>query len=103
MMKYKEQKKLLTYLVFKNKNGEDLTQLYLKSDVILLADVFKKTINTFSEEDGINPLYCVSLASYTWQCGMKYYNIKIQTTSRWRYDFVVREQFYRWNLIRFGR
>ena len=102
MMKYKEQKKLLTYLVLKNKNGEGLTQLYLKSDVILSADVFEKILKKFSEENGINPLYCVSLPSYTWQRGIKYSNIKIQTTSRWRYDFVVREQFYRWNLIRFG-
>ena len=27
---------------------------------------------------GINPLFCVSLPGYTWQCGLKYTDIKIQ-------------------------
>ena len=26
-----------------------------------------------------NPLYCVSLPGYTWQCGLKYTTIKLQT------------------------
>ena len=38
------------------KNGEDLTHLYLKSDVILLADVFEKFNKISFEEYGINPL-----------------------------------------------
>ena len=51
----------------------------MKSDVILLADVFEKFIKISVEEYGINPLYCVSLPGYTWQCGMKYTNINLQT------------------------
>ena len=64
---------------FNIKNGEELTQLYLKSDVILLADVFEKFISTSYETFKINPLYCVSLPGYTWECGLKYTNIKLQT------------------------
>ena len=30
------------------------------------------------KESDINPLYCVNLPGYTWQCGLKY-NIKLQT------------------------
>ena len=26
-----------------------------------------------------NPLFCVSLPGYTWQCGMKHTDIKLQT------------------------
>ena len=64
---------------FNIKNGEELTQSYLKSDVILLADVFEKFIKISIEEYGINPLYCVSLPDYTWQCGLKYTGINLQT------------------------
>ena len=64
---------------FNIKNGKELTELYLKSDVISLADVFEKFIKISVEEFGINPLYCVSLPGYTWQCGMKYTDIKLQT------------------------
>ena len=56
-----------------------MTELYLKSDVILLADVFEKFIEISIEEYGNNPLHCVSLPGYTWQCGMKYTDIKLQT------------------------
>ena len=64
---------------FNIKNGEELTQLYLKSDLILLADVFEKFVKISVEEYGINPLYCVSLPGYTLQCGLKNNGIILQT------------------------
>ena len=51
---------------FNIKNGEELTQICLKSDVLLLACVFEKFIKVSVNEFGINPLYCVSSPSYTW-------------------------------------
>ena len=27
----------------------------------------------------INPLFCVSLPGFTWQCGLKYTNLRLQT------------------------
>ena len=65
--------------MFHIKIGEELTKLYLKSDVILLADVFEKFIQISFEEYGNNPLNCVSLPGYTWQRGMNYTDIKLQT------------------------
>ena len=65
--------------LFNIKDGEELTKLYCKSDVILLADVFEKFVNVSTEEYKINPLYCVSLPGYTYQCALKYTNIKLQT------------------------
>ena len=54
--------------IFKIKNGRELAELYLKTDVILLADVFEKLIKVSIKEFGINPLYSVRLPGYTWQC-----------------------------------
>ena len=51
----------------------------MKSDVRLLACVFKKFVKISVNEYGINPLYCVSLFGYTWQCGLKYTGINLQT------------------------
>ena len=65
--------------VFENKNGEELTEIYLKSDVLLLACVFEKFLKVSVNEFGINPLYCVSLPGYTWECGLKYTGINLQT------------------------
>ena len=64
---------------FNIKTEKELTELYLKSDVILRADVFEKFIKISIKEFEINPLYCVSLPGYTWECGMKYTNINLRT------------------------
>ena len=64
--------------LFNIKNGE-LTPLYLESDVFLLTCVFEKFIKVSINEFDIIPLYCVSLDGCTWQCGLKYTNIKIRT------------------------
>ena len=64
---------------FNNKNGEELTEIYLKSDVLLLTCVFEKFIKVSVGESRINPLYCLSLPGYTWQCDLKYTGINLQT------------------------
>ena len=64
---------------FNIKNGEELTEIYLKSDVFLLACVFGKFIKVSVNEFGNNPLYCVSVPGYTWQCGSKYTRINLQS------------------------
>ena len=65
--------------LFDIKKGKKLTKLYLKSDVILQVDNFKNFVKVSTEEYGIIPLYCVSLPGYTYQCAMKYTDIKLQT------------------------
>ena len=41
--------------------------------------MFEKLIKVSVNEFGINPLYRVSLPGYTWQCGLKYTDIKSRT------------------------
>ena len=65
--------------IFNIKDGEELTEIYLKSDVLLLACVFENFIKVSLNEYKINPLYCVSLPGYTWECGLKYTGINLQT------------------------
>ena len=60
-------------------NGEELAEIYLKSDGLLLSCVFEKIIKISVNEYGINLLYCVSLPGYTWQCGLKYTGINLET------------------------
>ena len=64
---------------FNFKNGDELTQIYWKSDVLMLTCVLEKFLKVSVNEVGINPLYCVSLPGYTWQCGLKYTGIILQT------------------------
>ena len=65
--------------IFDIKNGEELTEIYIKSDVLLLACVFEIFIKVSVIEFGINQLHCVSLPGYTWECGLKYTGINLQT------------------------
>ena len=57
---------------FEIENGGELTERYLKSDVLLLTCVFENFVKVSVNEFGINHLYCVSLPGYNWQCGLKY-------------------------------
>ena len=65
--------------IFNIKIGEDLTNLYSKSDVFLLTCICEKYIKVSTNGFGINPLYCVSLPGFTWHCGLKYTGIELQT------------------------
>ena len=77
--------------LFNNKNGEELTEVYLKSDIVLLACVFEKFIKLSVNEYGIDPLYCVSLPGYTGQCRLEYTGINLQTPQDKDMIFVMRE------------
>ena len=50
---------------FNIKNARELTEMYLKSDVLLLTCVFEKYIKVSINEFDINPIFCVSLPGYT--------------------------------------
>ena len=51
----------------------------MKSHVLLLACVFEKFMKVSINEIGIIALNCVSAPGYTWQCGLNYTDVKLQT------------------------
>ena len=61
----------------KIKNGRELPMLYLKMDVLQLADVFENFVESSTREYKINPLYSYSLPGYTWKAGLKLTNIRL--------------------------
>ena len=44
----------------------------------MLTDTFEKLFKVSIKDSDIISLYCMSLLGYTWQCGMKYTDIKLQ-------------------------
>ena len=65
--------------LFNIKNGEELTYLYSKSDVLLLTCVFEKIAKVSVNEFSIIPLCFVSSPGYTWECGLNHTGINLQT------------------------
>ena len=57
--------------------AQELTELYLKMDVLQLTDVFENFVEKSTLEYGINPLYRYSLPGYTWKAGLKLTKIKL--------------------------
>ena len=66
---------------FDIKNGEELTEIYLKSDILLLTCVFEKAIKVSVNEIGNNPLYSVPTKLYLAVCN-EIYRKKLTNTSR---------------------
>jgi hypothetical protein len=66
---------------FKCKTLQDYHDIYLKTDVLILADAFEKfrTFNLYHHE--IDPCYCFSLPGLTWECGLKYTNVELELLS----------------------
>ena len=71
--------------LFNIQNGRELTELYNKADVILLADIFEKFIKVSMLEFDINPLYHISLPGTTWSDGLKYTKVELELIKKCRF------------------
>ena len=64
--------------VFKCKTMKDYHDVYLKSDVLLLADVFSEFREECYLSYGLDPAHYVSLPGYSWECALKYSGVQLQ-------------------------
>ena len=56
---------------YKCKNMQDFHDVYVKLDVVLLADCLENFGRVGIQEYGIDQAHCWMLARYTWQCCLK--------------------------------
>ena len=56
----------------------DYHNLYLQSDVLLLADVFETFRNMAHESYGLDPVHYISLASYSWDAMLKMTKVTLE-------------------------
>ena len=66
---------------FKMKTKVDYHDLYLKTDVLLLADVFKKFIKTCLDYHGLDPCHYFSSTGLSWDAMLKMTGRKLQLIS----------------------
>ena len=62
---------------FKCNNHGELVDLYLKSDVLLLSDIFERFRDATLKYFEIDPCHCFSSPGLTWDCGLKFTGIKL--------------------------
>jgi hypothetical protein len=62
---------------FNCRNHIDFISLYLKSNVLLLADCFEKFRDVNMKNFKIDPCHCYSVPGLTWQGGLKFTKIKL--------------------------
>ena len=68
-----------SFILFFFKNGEELTKIFIKSDVLILSYVFEKFLTGSISDFNFNPMYYVFPPGFSRQCGLKYTNINLQT------------------------
>ena len=66
---------------FDMKNMSDYHDHYLKKDVLLLADVFEKLIDTCLKFYGLDPCRCFSSPGLSWDAMLKMTEIKLEKIS----------------------
>ena len=63
---------------FQMKTFGEYHDLYLRSDVILLADVFESFRKMCMEEHAIDPAHCLSAPNLSWHCMLKYTGVNLE-------------------------
>ncbi|XP_031633765.1 uncharacterized protein LOC116347343 [Contarinia nasturtii] len=57
---------------------QEYTKIYLKTDVLLLADIFENFRDNCIKLYGLDPAHYYTLPGYSWDCMLKYTNVEIE-------------------------
>ncbi|VEN33949.1 unnamed protein product, partial [Callosobruchus maculatus] len=63
--------------MFNCKNIGDYSDIYMKTDILLLADVFEHFRSNAHKTYGLDPAWYYTLPGYTWSCMLKYTQCKL--------------------------
>ncbi|XP_045466137.1 uncharacterized protein LOC123674983 isoform X1 [Harmonia axyridis] len=63
---------------FKCHTMKDYIMLYLKTDILLLADIFEQFRDSCIKEYELDPIHYYTLPGYTWDCMLKITNIELE-------------------------
>lgn len=63
---------------FRIKSLREYTDLYLKTDVLLLADVFENFRDNSMKIHELDPAHYLTLPGYSWDCMLKYTKVKVE-------------------------
>lgn len=69
----------IIWKIFNIKNLGEYSDLYLKTDVILLSDVFENFRNMCHSIYGLDPAHYYTLPGFSWDCMMKYTKCSLET------------------------
>ena len=69
---------IIVWKVFKIKNLGQYHDLYLKTDVLLLADVYEKFIKTCLNYYGLDPIHYFSSARLSWDGTLKMTGVELE-------------------------
>ena len=73
--------------VFEINNQGEFHDLYVKSDTLLLADVYENFRNMCLDIYGLNPVYFVSAPGLAWQTCLKKEEVKLELSTD--YDMIL--------------
>ena len=78
--------------VFKMNTMDDYHDIYLKRDVLLLADVFEKFIKTCLDYYGLNPCHYFSSPGLSWDAMLKTTGIKLDLISILTCNYLLKKE-----------
>lgn len=87
--KLAREKAVTVFSEFKCKTLGDYSDLYLKTDTLILADIFEAFRTTCLREYKLDPVNYYTLPGYSWDCCLKKSEVKLEPFVEGQYDMLL--------------